>query len=74
MAKERLSLSIDEDVVSQVAAYNQTSYPGLSQSAVVEILLRDALSKVFLPGGGVNFIDVDIGGESRERITDSLGK
>ena len=65
MVKAGLSCSIETDILNQVADYNKNTYPGLSQSAVVEILLRDALSRVVLSQAGSEFLEVDVGGEKK---------
>lgn len=70
MAKDRVSLSIETDVVSKIETYNRETFPGLSQSAVVEILLRDALSRVFLPQAGSSYLEVDVGGDKKVSTLD----
>lgn len=72
MAKGSLSASISTEVLSLIDQYRQAFYPHLSQSDVVETLLRDALKRVVIPGGGIGFIDVELGADSREKITQGL--
>lgn len=42
--KEQVSWTIEEAVLKKLNEYRRKQYPGLSESAVAEILLRQALA------------------------------
>lgn len=43
MVKDALHVTIERKVLKRIEDYQKIRYPGLSKSAVVEILLREAL-------------------------------
>lgn len=44
MVKAQLTVTIDEELLSSIWSYKKRSYPYLSKSAMIEILLADAMS------------------------------
>lgn len=45
MVKEQLTVTIDKGLLSSIWSYKKKSYPYLSKSAMIEILLADAMSR-----------------------------
>lgn len=43
MVKENLGATVDKTVLKWIQEYRKKTYPGLSFSAVVELLLREAM-------------------------------
>jgi metal-responsive CopG/Arc/MetJ family transcriptional regulator len=44
MVKDQISVTLEREIRKKVDAFGHSKYPGLSRSAVIEILLREALS------------------------------
>jgi len=45
MVKTQTNWTIDSEIVKEIGNYRKRLYPGLSKSAVVELLLRDILAQ-----------------------------
>ena len=45
MVKEQLTVTIDKELLSRIWSYKKKSYPYLSKSAMIEILLAEAMSR-----------------------------
>jgi len=43
MVKDHLNATIERDVLERIWGYKRRYYPGLSKSAMIELLLRDAI-------------------------------
>ncbi len=45
MVKDHLNVTVEREVLGDIWGYKERNYPGLSNSAMIEILLRDAVSR-----------------------------
>lgn len=46
MVKEQISVTLDRDLLKRLDGYKKINYPGVSRSAVVEMLLRKQLTTI----------------------------